>query len=581
MTGLAMHIFLTFLLSISVLPSIAQSTIYVDVDATGGNDGTSWTDAFVHLQDALTEAETGDQIWIAEGAHTPDAGIGFTPGDTGIRFEVKGSVKVYGGFAGGEASLLDRPSPLLETVLSGDLNGDDLENQIPDRSAPEYQDNSLRLLLVYEGTEEEPTILDGVTIRGATSHAVAALGPCQFREVTIEVNVGDLIGSSINCVFDTLKFRYNRAEDSQSGAFQISQSTIKNSTFEYNEANDGGALQVWGSESDSVFVSKSTFHSNHAGDGGAIVNSGGAHLVVVSTKFIANEARCADGAIAMDENGSLTSINNVYAFNHSLNQTSECGPLADGGALWVYKSSLHDFNSTFVSNSSNAQGDHVSLLDSEGVMSNVILQGISQESEDIKLISSTMEIANILHDETLDPAITVSGNQILETGVFNDPAGPDGVIGTVDDQFTLQPSSGAIDAGDAFLLPADLADIDNDGDRQEPSPLDINGQPRVQVGNVDLGAYESSTSTSTDSEPRHSHCIQAYPNPFSGSLNLKTYFARGSSAKILDVLGRIVRIIDFEAGAQQSTIDTSGMTPGLYLVSLDGYPACSIKVIRR
>lgn len=576
-----MRSFLILLLSFSVLPVLAQSTVYVDVDASGLNDGTSWADAFVHLQDALSVAESGDEVWIAEGVYRPDAGLAMTPGDTAARFEVKGSVRLHGGFAGNEASLLDRPSPLLETVLSGDLNGNDLENQIPDRTTPEYQDNSLRLLLTHEGTEEEPTILDGVTIRGATSHAVAALGPCRFQDVTIEENVGALIGSSINCVFDTLRFKYNRAEDRQSGAFQVSQATIRNSTFEFNEADDGGALQVWGSESDSVFVSNSTFYSNRAGDGGAIVNSGGAHLVVVSTKFIANEARCAGGAIAMDENGSLTSINNVYAFNHSLNQTSECGPLADGGALWVYKSRFHDFNSTFVSNSSVAQGDHVSLLESEGMMSNVILQGNSVGSQDIKLVSSTMKVANILHDETLDPAIVVSGTQILQTEVFDDPAGPDGVLGTNDDQFTLHPSSGAIDAGDAVLLPVDFADVDNDGDRQEPQPFDISGQPRVQAGNVDLGAYESSTSTGTDTEPDYSKCFQAYPNPFSGSLNIKTDYVGGGRAKIFDVLGRVVRTIDLEAGAQQATLDTFGLAPGLYLVSLDGYPACSNTVVRR
>jgi hypothetical protein len=47
--------------------------LYVDQDATAGaNDGSSWADAFTHLQDALDPTAAGYEIWVAEGVYTPN-----------------------------------------------------------------------------------------------------------------------------------------------------------------------------------------------------------------------------------------------------------------------------------------------------------------------------------------------------------------------------------------------------------------------------------------------------------------------------------------------------------------------------
>jgi len=55
---------------------IQAEIIYVDNDATGMNDVSSWTDAHSFLQDALAGAVSGDEIWIAEGTYYPDDGVG-------------------------------------------------------------------------------------------------------------------------------------------------------------------------------------------------------------------------------------------------------------------------------------------------------------------------------------------------------------------------------------------------------------------------------------------------------------------------------------------------------------------------
>ena len=64
---------LTFLLTCLVLSiPCSAKIIYVDVDAKGANDGSSWADAYNYLQDALMMAPAGIEIRIAEGTYKPD-----------------------------------------------------------------------------------------------------------------------------------------------------------------------------------------------------------------------------------------------------------------------------------------------------------------------------------------------------------------------------------------------------------------------------------------------------------------------------------------------------------------------------
>ncbi|MBN2020737.1 MAG: DUF5011 domain-containing protein [Sedimentisphaerales bacterium] len=56
--------------------------------------------------------------------------------------------------------------------------------------------------------------------------------------------------------------------------------------------------------------------------------------------------------------------------------------------------------------------------------------------------------------------------------------------------FRLMPGSPCIDAGDDGAIPADEADLDNDGDTAEPIPTDICRKPRLWGNAVDMGAIE-------------------------------------------------------------------------------------------
>jgi len=102
-------------------PSAHATVWYVNRAATGGNNGTGWTNAFVELQSALSVARVSDQIWVARGTYLPDfdAATGHHSGDRKKAFNIPGGVTLYGGFGGGETQLSARNWENNPTVLSG------------------------------------------------------------------------------------------------------------------------------------------------------------------------------------------------------------------------------------------------------------------------------------------------------------------------------------------------------------------------------------------------------------------------------------------------------------------------------
>ncbi len=83
-----------------------------------------------------------------------------------------------------------------------------------------------------------------------------------------------------------------------------------------------------------------------------------------------------------------------------------------------------------------------------------------------------------------------TGNFALSP-LFVDPDGLDKITGTLDDNFRLDLASPCRNAGNNSALPADTADLDKDGDVNEPIPFDIEGKPRILNETADIGAYES------------------------------------------------------------------------------------------
>lgn len=184
--------------------------VFVDQDATGDNNGTSWEDAFVELRDAIYVAgryENVQEIWVAEGVYSPHP----TRRDTS--FILLDSIKIYGGFLGFETELGERTADPELVQLSGDIN-------IPDT----LWDNSYHTVIFSNSCEQ--CHIDGVTItyghadEPTNSNNIGAgvinLGVGRFSNVVFERNYATDQGAALhssgaaaNLIIESCIFRLN------------------------------------------------------------------------------------------------------------------------------------------------------------------------------------------------------------------------------------------------------------------------------------------------------------------------------------------------------------------------------------
>jgi len=152
----------------------AAGVVYVDADAPGANDGTSWYDAYHFLQDGLMMAHDGDEIWVAQGVYRPEP----PNGSREVSFAIDKQIVIKGGYAGfGHADPDARDIRVYVTVLSGDLNGDDAV--VPDPAdladEPTRSENSYHVLTAYGSGAARDAVLDGFVITGGNANGESAV----------------------------------------------------------------------------------------------------------------------------------------------------------------------------------------------------------------------------------------------------------------------------------------------------------------------------------------------------------------------------------------------------------------------
>jgi hypothetical protein len=271
--------------------------IYVDDDAAGANDGTSWTKAYLCLQDALAIARSGDEIHVAKGIYKPDQHVvtvrsphAVASGDRTATFQLKNGLTVKGGYAGaGEPDPDARDINLNQTILSGDLNGDD---------GPNFTNNSENSYHVATGSgTNETAVLDGFTITAGNANG--------FSPHNSGAGMYNDRGSPTvtNCAFSGNSGVNGGGMYNSGGS-----STLTNCIFNNNlVSNMGGGIFNYGFNNEcNLTLINCTFSGNSALNGGGMLNGKQGNAILTNCTFMRNH-----GYGIICDNSQVTVVNTI------------------------------------------------------------------------------------------------------------------------------------------------------------------------------------------------------------------------------------------------------------------------------
>lgn len=498
-TSLVCSLFMALVMLLTVLvltmsdvqaASCTDDVLRVKKGASGAADGCSWDDAFPDLQLALAAAESGDQIWVASGVYTP----GLMVTDT---FEVPSAVKVYGGFVGNETELDQRDWQANVTVLSGDIDGDDVvdENGVVLTTTNIMGDNSYHVLL-FDGTSApitETTYLNGFSITAGDYHGFDNGGGGMLCN-------GNGVGSDCSPTLINITFRGSLSSQ-LGGAMFIngddggnSNPSLMNVLFSHNSADHGGGGMNNRDGSpmltDVIFISNTTsgfgggmanqsglpvlinvrFESNTAAGGGGMVDVGG-RPVLTDVTFISNTASYDGGGMFVDE----YSYPKLYDVEFINNYALRYG----GGMFNNYDGFPTLDHVVFLENSADSHGGGLYNYFSNAIITDTIFIGNSTDSYGGGLynLGNNLTLRNSVflgNDALYGGAIVNYGNELTITNVL------------IGGNFAERDAGGVLNYGGGSVELNNVTVSGNFAERDGGGVVNYNGVS-VKLNNVTVG----------------------------------------------------------------------------------------------
>ncbi|QVY67210.1 LamG-like jellyroll fold domain-containing protein [Polaribacter sp. Q13] len=490
----------------SVTAVFKKLPTFVDANATGNNDGTSWANAYTNLQTAINNTAVTEDIWVARGTYKPT--IATIPRKS--TFSMNKRQKIYGGFQGNETLLIDRNMSLLyttnATILSGDLNGNDNTSLVETEAS--RQENAYHVVTI-KGNVTTGGELNGFLITGGNSNgslynscntgsssqydnrtgsAIYANPDNENRQVnmkflncTIEKNTG---------IYYAVMGRFNPCGSQTTESHIDFESCIIKDNYSALSANIGytGSQQYniksYGKIVNSLITGNSTSATNKSSV--LLISSGGSSGTTPSVE--------------------VSVINTTITKNNSPNNnaiTINLNP-ASSFPIYFYNSIIYNNGGT-TSISIGGTGNN----GNQATFTNNIVQGGHYSSTN------------------LDP-------------MFVDPANK---------VFTLQSGSPAIDTGVNSKISTNIIG-------------DLLNNQRIFNTTIDMGAYEFGSPTLGDITPTlNKFDFIIYPNPTNGIINIKSD-THIKTIEIYDLQGKKVKTY------VDKKVNISNLNSGIYFLKI-------------
>ncbi len=384
----------------------------------------------------------------------------------------------------------------------------------------------------------ELTVLDGLTITAGNADGEypyysgggmynflgsPTLNNCTFRGNSVERTGGGMFAESSNTTLSNCTFTDNAAVEYGGGGMYARNSsmTLSNTLFTDNAAgSSGGGIHYEGS---STTLNNCTFAGNSAGGSGAGMHAFETTLTVIDGTFAGNSAGQAGGGM-FSALGNMMLIRCTFSGNTAelgggmhnsggiqtvANCTFSGNTAESGGGMYNLGGVQTVANCTFSGNTADDDGGGMYNRGTNATLTTCTFSGNSArngrgiacdsynqrhpstlESNNCVFWNGGDEIWNndgsaitttytcIQDEDSDDGAVFIGQGNIADDPLFVDALGPDGVVGTEDDDLRLSPDSPAIGAGDPAYAP-------------DPEETDLAGNPRLQGCRVDLGAYEA------------------------------------------------------------------------------------------
>jgi predicted outer membrane repeat protein len=436
----------------------ANTIWYVDASAPPGGNGSA-ASPFDSLAPAFAAAISGDTIRVLDGVYT-----------------------------GAQNQNLDfGPRNLVVQSVNGAANCV-IDEQLVGRA------------FILAGHQTAQSRIEGFTIRNGQAPGTGAggaittgsYGPNSAQSVTIRncvfVSCNAYSGGAVNAAYDAIiqACVFRSCSAGNGGAISMNSAHVSRCLFESNSSPNGGAILVAGTAD--AAITHCVFLTNTSSDRGGAIKSRSyqSTTFVDDCLFAGNTAATYGGGIEVDFEGS----NNLATCK--ITQCTFSGNSAQfGGAVHCGTCSIVTIDNAILWGDSAPNGSELSQVQTLGPIAHL----------DVRYCDVLGGQAGLFHTGT--GVVTWGSGNLSVDPMFANPSGADGNPLTFDDNdYRLSLASRCIDAANNAAIPSDLNDIDNDGDKAEPTPLDLDLMPRRQdipsvpdTGSgqppiVDMGCYE-------------------------------------------------------------------------------------------